>query len=128
MFYYLLSRTLVLREDDALKIIDTLGRQEMSGNEEQRPAAFRIEAECVGLAFLFINRWEKTNRIRQRLGMELAKAKHKVLAIAGTIDSAEWWIRNWQAMQLTEILQGKKLVEGFSPGRIDDELKQFFRH
>jgi len=125
--YYILSGTLVLSDEDVRMIIDAVVGQEMNGTPEQISAASRIKAECAGLSFLFLGRWNKTGRIRKRLGMGLEEAKLKVLAIAGAIDSAEWWIRNRQTIQLTEILEGKKLVQDFLPAKIDSELRKFFR-
>jgi len=125
--YYILSGTLILSDEDVRMIIDAIVDQEMRGTPEQISAASRIKAECVGLAFLFLGRWNKTGRIRKRLGMGLEEAKLKVLAIAGAINSAAWWIRNRQTIQLTEILEGKKLVQDFLSETIDSELRKFFR-
>ena len=113
--YYILSGTLLLSDKDVRMIIDAIVDQEMSRTPEQVSAASRIKAECVGLSFLFLGRWNKTGRIRKRLGMSLEEAKLKVLAIAGAIDSVEWWIRNLQTIQLTEILEGKSWCRTFYP-------------
>jgi hypothetical protein len=125
--YYLLSRTLVLNEENVWMIIDAVTAQQMGGTPEQISFASRIKAECLGLAFLFLGRWDKTGRLGKRVGMDLEEAKQRALAIAGAIDSAQWWIANRQTLQLAAVLEGKRQVEDVSSEEIADELKRFFR-